>query len=133
MTIFEQIIHGEIPSYKIYEDERVYAMLDINPLADGHILLIPKQPIDLIWDVNDSTYQYLWAIAKKLARHMQAVLQPKRVGVVVEGFGVPHAHIHLVPLYDEMILTRPHEYPVHKSPEELQTIAQKLVITQLHD
>ncbi|MDO4870571.1 MAG: HIT family protein [Candidatus Saccharibacteria bacterium] len=131
-TIFEKIISGEMPAHKIYEDEQVYAMLDIDPLADGHVLLIPKQPIDLLWDVDDRTYQYLWTVAKKLAQHMQTILQPKRVGVVVEGFGVPHAHIHLVPLYDEKVLSHPHNHPVHKTNEELNQIAQKLAIKQLN-
>lgn len=125
-TIFERIIDGEIPSYKIYEDEKVYAMLDIEPLSDGHVLVIPKKSVDLLWDLNDETYEYLWKVSKKLAKKMQEVLRPERVGVVVEGFGVPHAHVHLVPLYDNDVLQLHHGYSVKKSAEDLAEIAEKL-------
>lgn len=125
-SIFTKIIKGEIPCYKIYEDDKVFAMLDIDPLADGHVLVIPKKQVDLIWDLDNETYQHLWFVAKKIAHKMQIELNPERVGSVIEGFGVPHAHIHLVPLYDKNVLQLHHGYPVHKNAEELQTIAEKL-------
>lgn len=125
-TIFERIIAGEIPSYKIYEDDKVYAMLDIEPLSDGHVLVIPKKPVDVLWDLDNETYDYLWKIARQLAQKMQDTLHPERVGVVVEGFGVPHAHIHLVPLYDNNVLQLHHDYPVKKSAEDLVEIAEKI-------
>lgn len=125
-SIFTKIIKGDIPSYKIYEDEKVYAMLDIEPLSDGHVLVFPKAQIDLLWDLPDEEYEYLWQVAKKIAQRMQEIFQPKRVGAVVEGFGVPHAHIHLVPLYDNDVLQLHHGYPVKDSPEDMQAIADKL-------
>ena len=125
-TIFEKIIAGEIPSYKVYEDDKVYAMLDIEPLSDGHVLVIPKNSVDLLWDLQEEDYEYLWKISKEIAQKMQKVLKPLRVGAVVEGFGVPHAHIHLVPLYDAEVMKLHHGYPVKKSSEDLAEIAKKL-------
>ena len=125
-SIFTKIIRGEIPCYKVYEDEQVFAMLDIEPLADGHVLVFPKKQVDLLWDLPDEDYQYLMQIAKKLAHKIQAEFNPLRVGVAVEGFGVPHAHIHLVPLYDKEVLKLHHGYPVDNSVENLTRIAAKL-------
>ena len=125
-SIFTKIIRGEVPSYKIYEDEKVYAMLDIEPLSDGHVLVFPKAQVDLLWDLSDDEYEYLWRISKKIAREMQEVFQPERVGVVIEGFGVPHAHIHLVPLYDKDVLELHHGYPALKDTEDMKKIAEKL-------
>ena len=125
-SIFTKIIKGEIPCYKIYEDEKVFVMLDIDPLSNGHVLIIPKKQVDLIWDLEQSDYDYLWQIAKKIAKKIQAEMKPLRVGVVVEGFGVPHAHIHLVPLYDKNVLQLHHGYPAENSPEELAKIAKKI-------
>ena len=123
-SIFTKIINGEIPADKIYEDEFVCAMLDIEPLSDGHLLIVPKKQVDLLWDLDDETYQYAWQISKKIAKIMQDVLQPIRVGAIVEGFGVPHAHIHLVPLYDKNVLKLHHGYPVDK--DSMPEIAEKL-------
>jgi histidine triad (HIT) family protein len=95
-SIFTKIIKGEIPCYKVYEDERVIAFLDIHPKQPGHTLVVPKQQIDLIWDLEDDTYAYLWNLTKKIARHMGEILG-RRIGVQVEGIGVPHAHVHLIP------------------------------------
>lgn len=95
-SIFTRIIKGDIPCHKIYEDEHVIAFLDIQPKQPGHTLVIPKKQIDLLWDLEDEDYQYLWSVAKKIARHMGDVLG-RRIGVQVEGLGVPHAHIHLIP------------------------------------
>ena len=125
-SIFTKIIKGEIPCYKIYEDEKVFAMLDIEPLSNGHVLVIPKKQVDLIWDLEQSDYDYMWRIAKKIAKKIQAEMKPIRVGVVVEGFGVPHAHIHLVPLYDKNVLQLHHGYPAETSLEELAKIAKKI-------
>ena len=125
-SIFTKIIKGKIPCYKIYEDEKVFAMLDIEPLSNGHVLVFPKKQVDLLWDLEQSDYDYLWQIAKKIAQKIQAEMKPLRVGVVVEGFGVPHAHIHLVPLYDKNVLRLHHGYPTETSPEELAKIAKKI-------
>lgn len=122
-SIFTRIINGEIPCHKIYEDEVVFAMLDIDPLADGHTLIFPKKQVDLLWDLDAETYHHLLEVAKTLSKTLQKTFNPKRVGLVVEGFGVPHAHLHLVPLYDNDVLQLHHGYPAKKSPEELAQIA----------
>lgn len=98
-TLFEKIISGEIPSYKIYEDSNYYAFLDIRPISLGHTLIIPKKPIDYIFDLDKETYHGLFEIATKIAPAIQKATNCPRVGMVVEGFGVPHAHLHLVPIF----------------------------------
>ena len=100
-TIFTKIIKGEITCYKIAEDENYFAFLDINPLAKGHTLVVPKQEIDYIFDLDDKTLAGLAVFAKKVALALKASLPCKRIGVAVLGLEVPHAHIHLVPLQSE--------------------------------
>ena len=112
MTIFTKIINGEIPSYKVAEDERYYAFLDINPLVKGHTLVIPKLPepeADYIFDLDDDTLSGLMLFAKKVAKGIQEATGCKRVGVAVLGMEVNHVHIHLVPLNSEkdMLFTNP--------------------------
>jgi histidine triad (HIT) family protein len=97
-SIFSRIINGEIPCHKVYEDDRVIAFLDVHPVAKGHTLVVPKKQIDHIWDLEDDDYQYLWMTSKKIAKNLKEKLNVNRVGVIVEGFGVPHAHIHLMPI-----------------------------------
>ena len=97
-TLFTKIIQGEIPSYKIYEDERYYAFLDINPLAKGHTLVVPKVETDYLFDLDDDLLGGMLIAAKKVARAIDKTMDCKRVGVAVLGLEVPHAHIHLVPL-----------------------------------
>jgi histidine triad (HIT) family protein len=97
-SIFTRIIKGEIPSYKIAEDEDFYAFLDINPLAEGHTLVIPKKETDYIFDIGDEEYQKLFLFAKRIATAMRKVIPCERIGVAVIGLEVRHAHIHLVPL-----------------------------------
>ncbi|MBR5384575.1 MAG: HIT family protein [Bacteroidales bacterium] len=101
-TIFTRIAKGEIPSYKVAENEHFYAFLDINPLAKGHTLVIPKDvEDDYIFHLDDKTYEGLWAFARKVAVALKAAVPCKRVGVAVLGMEVPHTHIHLVPLQSE--------------------------------
>ena len=100
-SIFSRIVAGEIPSYKVAESERYYAFLDIAPLAEGHTLVIPKQEVDYLFDLDAETYRGLWDFAAKVARAQKAALPCKRIGVAVLGMEVPHAHIHLVPLQSE--------------------------------
>ena len=101
-TIFSRIAAGEIPSYKVAESEDFYAFLDINPLAEGHTLVIPRMvEADYIFDLDDETYQGLTAFAKKVAVAIKKAIPCKRVGVAVLGMEVPHTHIHLVPLQSE--------------------------------
>jgi len=101
-TVFTKIAHGEIPSYKVAENEEYYAFLDIAPLAKGHTLVIPKNvEDDYIFNLDDRTYAGLWEFAKKVAEALKAAVPCKRVGVAVLGMEVPHTHIHLVPLQTE--------------------------------
>jgi histidine triad (HIT) family protein len=97
-SIFTKIVNGEIPSYRIAEDENYYAFLDINPLAKGHTLVIPKQETDYIFNLEDETIKGLFAFAKKVALAIEKVVECKRIGVAVLGLEVPHAHVHLVPI-----------------------------------
>ncbi|MFO7932621.1 MAG: HIT family protein [Bacteroidales bacterium] len=102
-TLFSKIIAGEIPSYKIHEDDRYYAFLDINPLARGHTLVVPKVETDYLFDLEDDLLGGMMAFSKKVARAIDRTIDCKRVGVAVLGLEVPHAHIHLIPinsLYD---------------------------------
>ncbi len=100
-SIFTKIIHGEIPSYKIAEDENYFAFLDIAPLAKGHTLVIPKKEVDYLFDLDDETLKGLTTFSKRVAKAIDKVIECKRVGVVVLGLEVPHAHIHLIPLQSE--------------------------------
>ncbi len=97
-TIFTRIVEGEIPSYKIAESKDFYAFLDINPLAKGHTLVIPKKEVDYIFDVEDNLYKELFLFAKKTGKAIESVIPCKRVGIIVFGLDVPHAHIHLIPI-----------------------------------
>lgn len=97
-SIFTKIINGEIPSYKIAEDENYFAFLDINPLAKGHTLVIPKKEIDYIFDMDDKMYAGLWNFAKKVSNAVEKAVPCKRIGIAVIGLEVPHAHIHLIPI-----------------------------------
>lgn len=97
-SIFSKIIAGDIPSYKILEDDRFFAFLDINPLAKGHTLVVPKVETDYLFDVEDELLAGMMVFAKKVARAIDKTMDCKRVGVAVLGLEVPHAHIHLVPI-----------------------------------
>jgi len=101
MTIFSKIIAGEIPGYKIAEDECFYAFLDINPLVKGHVLVVPKKEEDYIFDLDDETLGKMMIFAKRVAKAIKKAIECKRVGVTVIGLEVPHAHIHLVPITKE--------------------------------
>lgn len=100
-TIFTKIINGEIPCYKIAEDERHIAFLDINPVAPGHTLCVPKREVSYLFDLSDEEYTALQLFAKRVARGLGEAMPCKRVGVTVIGLEVPHAHIHLVPISKE--------------------------------
>lgn len=100
-SIFSRIVAGEIPSYKVAENDRYYAFLDINPVAEGHTLVIPKNETDYIFDINDDEYTGLQIFAKQVAQAIGKAVPCKRVGVAVMGLEVPHAHIHLIPINKE--------------------------------
>lgn len=100
-SVFSRIAEGEIPSYKVAENEHCYAFLDINPLVEGHTLVIPRKEVDYLFDLDEETYVELQLFARKVAMAVRAAVPCKRVGVAVLGMEVPHAHIHLVPLNTE--------------------------------
>ena len=100
-SIFSRIVAGEIPCYKVAEDDRFFAFLDISPVAKGHTLVIPKQEVDYIFDLEEETYTGLMAFARRVARALEKTVECKRVGVAVMGLEVPHAHIHLIPITTE--------------------------------
>lgn len=120
-SIFTQIINGEIPSYKIYEDEKTLAFLDIHPETKGHVLVVPKLEVDKIYDLPDEDYDALMETVKKLSKHLEKVLGARTLWKVV-GTDVPHAHVHLEP-YDE---TWFHGRTLELTPEEFEQIRAKL-------
>jgi histidine triad (HIT) family protein len=124
-TIFTRIINGEIPCYKIAEDDRFIAMLDINPLKAGHTLVVPKKEIDYLFDIDDETISGMIVFAKKIAVAIKTVVDCKRIGVVVIGLEVPHAHIHLIPMNCEADIR--FDKPRKKlSPEEFADLTQRI-------
>jgi len=96
-SIFTKIIKGEIPSHKVYEDDNTFAFLDIHPKTPGHVLVVPKQQIESLWDVPDKDFEALMITSKKVAQRIEEVMKPQKVGLMVEGVGVPHAHVHVFP------------------------------------
>ncbi|MBQ1372596.1 HIT domain-containing protein [Candidatus Saccharibacteria bacterium] len=120
-SIFSKIIAGEIPSYKIYEDEKTFAFLDINPEVRGHVLVVPKVEVDKIYELSDEDWVALWASVKKIAQHMEDVTG-RRTLMKVVGTDVPHAHVHLTP-FDE---TWQYGRTLELSKEEFEEIRQKL-------
>ena len=97
-TIFSRIVNGEIPSYKVAENDSFFAFLDINPVVKGHVLVIPKQEIDYIFDISDDMLGDMMVFAKKVAKAIKQAIPCKKVGIAVVGIEVPHAHIHLIPV-----------------------------------
>ena len=122
MTIFSRIVAGEIPCYKVAEDEHFFAFLDINPLVKGHTLVIPKREVDYIFDLNDDEIAQYHVFAKKIAIAIGKAFPCKKVGMTVLGLEVPHAHIHLVPMQSEkdMLFTNP---KLQLTPEEFEAVA----------
>lgn len=125
-TIFTRIINGEIPCYKVAEDANYFAFLDINPLAKGHTLVVPKVEEDYIFNLDDTTYAGLMLFAKKVAKALKQAVPCKRIGVAVMGMEVPHAHVHLIPINKEsdMVISNP---KLQFSSEEMQKIAADIV------
>ena len=124
-TIFTRIINGEIPCYKIAENERCFAFLDINPLKKGHTLVAPKQETDYIYDLDDDYLAGLFVFSKKVAGAIKAAYPCNRIGIAVLGLEVPHAHIHLVPMdsLEDINFRNP---KLKLSPEEFSEIAEKI-------
>jgi histidine triad (HIT) family protein len=122
--IFCKIAKGEIPSVKVWEDEKHLAILDVNPINPGHTLVLLKKHADYIFDLGDKEYQDLMLAVKKIAKIIKSRLNPKRVGIVVEGFLIPHVHVHLVPINHGNELNPERAKPSNK--EELEKIAMEI-------
>lgn len=123
-TIFTKIVKGEIPCYKVLEDERFLAFLDVNPNAKGHTLCIPKKETNKIFDISDSEYVALMLFSKKVAIALEKTIPCKRIGMAVIGLEVPHAHVHLIPL-NEMDEMRFHN-KVKMTPVEFESLAKSI-------
>lgn len=126
-SVFTKIINNEVPAHRIYEDDRVIAILTNHPLTDGHTLVIPKKQVSQIWDMESDDFHYLWQVAQKIALHLKGVMGVDRVGVVVKGFEVPHTHIHLVPVnFHSGISFDPEPSPPETSDDTLSLIAERI-------
>lgn len=124
-SVFTKIINGEIPSHKIAETEDFFAFLDINPLAPGHTLVVPKKEVDYIFSLDDHLYNGLWSFAKKISSAIEKSVDCKRIGIAVIGLEVPHVHIHLVPInkIDDINFSKP---KLKLPDEQLSSIAGKI-------
>lgn len=125
MTIFSKIVAGEIPAYKVAETIDYLAFLDISPLAEGHVLVIPKKEVDYLFDLEDELYTGLQIFAKIVAKGLRKAIPCKRIGVAVIGLEVPHAHIHLIPMNNvsDLNFARP---KLSFTPEQLQATADRI-------
>ncbi len=123
-SIFTKIINGEIPCYKIAEDDNFFAFLDINPNAKGHTLCIPKKEVDKIMDLDEETYLQLMAFSRKVGKAIEATIDCKRVGITVIGLEVPHVHVHLIPLNEMKEATFQHKVSLSK--QDFESIAAKI-------
>jgi histidine triad (HIT) family protein len=126
MSIFSQIIAGEIPCYKIAETESCFAFLDISPLAKGHVLVVPKKEVDYYFDIDEDLFNELNIFSKSIAAAIKLAIPCQRIGVAIIGLEVPHAHIHLVPIdnVSDIDFSRP---KLHLPPEEMQKIALAII------
>lgn len=125
-SVFTKIVNGDIPSYKIEEDDQYLAFLDAMPLVEGHTLVIPKKEVDFIFDLQSPDYTGLWSFAQKVAKKLEKAYPDKRIAVAVVGLEVPHAHIHLIPIekMEDMNFKNPR---LKLSPEEYQEIQNTII------
>ena len=123
-SIFTKIVNGEIPCYKIAEDDNFFAFLDINPNAKGHTLCVPKQEIDKLFDLDNDLYLGLMQFSKKIAFALEKTVPCNRIGMTVIGLEVPHAHVHLIPINEMREMTFKHKVSLTK--EEFETLAEKI-------
>jgi histidine triad (HIT) family protein len=123
-SIFTKIINGEIPCYKIAEDDNFFAFLDINPNAKGHTLCVPKKEVDKLFDLDDDLYLGLMQFSKKIAEALKKTVSCDRIGMTVIGLEVPHAHVHLIPLNEMREMTFKHKVSLTK--EEFETLAKEI-------
>jgi histidine triad (HIT) family protein len=127
-SLFTKIIKGEIPSFKIYEDDHVVAFLDIHPISLGHTLIVPKTQVEFLWDLNDEQYVAVMAATKKVALHLRTTLGVPYVGEQVIGIDVPHAHVHLIPFTTAKEYHNNPDQAVDPDFETLATVAKRLQI-----
>ena len=125
-SIFTKIIRGEIPCHKIYEDDKTLALMDIHPAQPGHVLVIPKKQVESLWDLDDEYYVALMSSVKKVGRRMRDVLRPKYLGISVEGIGVPHVHVHIIPFATQAEFHHLADQAVEPDHEALAEMAEKL-------
>lgn len=123
-TIFSRIIAGEIPCFQIAENEEFFSFLDVRPMQKGHVLVVPKQEIDYLFDLDDESYSRMFLFAKKVARAIESVVPCRKVGLAVVGLEVPHAHIHLVPLNEvgDLVFGKVTEVPA----DEMERLANQI-------
>lgn len=124
-TIFTKIVKGEIPSHKVFENEKFYAFLDINPLTKGHTLVIPKKEVDYLFDIDDALLSEMILVSKRIAKAIEKAISCTRVGMMVIGLEVPHAHIHLIPIQNEGDMNLSNKR-VELSKEEFEKIAKEI-------
>jgi histidine triad (HIT) family protein len=125
-SIFTKIVKGELPSYKVFEDETCLAFLNIKPFSKGHTLVIPKQQIEFLWDLDGPLYGHLMEITKKVALRLKTALEVPYVGLQVVGVDVPHTHVHVIPFSDSSVFhLKPDELEM-ADPSELKELASKL-------
>lgn len=125
-TIFTKIINGEIPSHKIYEDDKTFAFLDIHPVTEGHVLVIPKKQIEFIWDLEPDDYQAVMATVQKIGKHLRNALAVPYVGVRVTGVDVPHAHVQIIPFSDASELNYHPDMNDEPNHEALAALAERI-------
>lgn len=125
-SIFTKIIKGEIPSHKIYEDDKTFAFLDIHPKTPGHTLVVPKKQVEFLWDLDDGDYQAMMSTVKKIAQRLREVLKTPYVGELVFGMDVPHAHIHVYPFTTAEEAYRRPDQDAEPDHEALAKVAEKL-------
>lgn len=125
-SLFTKIINGKIPSHVIYEDERVFAFLDIYPSQPGHALVVPKRQVEFMWDLEDEDYVAVMSAAKKIVLHMRGTLSVPYVGVKIVGVDIPHAHVHLIPFTTTEEYNTPQNTAIEPDHVALANMAEKL-------
>lgn len=126
-TLFTKIINGKIPSHKVYEDEKTFAFLDINPISEGHVLVVPKAQVEFVWNLEDEDYVAVMRTAQKVAKRLKTVIGTKYIGELVVGTDVPHAHVHLIPFNETHEMKRSLDGPgAPADNESLANLAEKL-------
>jgi histidine triad (HIT) family protein len=124
-SVFSQIVAGDIPSYKVYEDENVLAIMDIHPIQPGQVVVFPKIEIDHLWDLSEDDYNALWQAVRRIGRHMREKLPSSRIGIQVEGLDVPHVHVKLVPF------STPEEFRCEPTPADKADLAKMAELLKL--